>query len=338
MMRFPRVIQSVLVCATLVVCAAQARAVVLYSSDVRNTDAPGSLTNRGSWNTPAGTDDPRRLLDSGWQWEGIFDTGAGNFLGTPIAPNYFITAAHVAFGNSLVYHGQTYSTNGNFTSPDADLRIWRISGTFDSWAPMYDAAVDGSEVGKSLVVIGRGRQRGAPVFNTGGALRGWQWGTDDGVQSWGENVVSGITDYAQAGDQKALYFDFDAGAGPNEAALSGGDSGGGVYILSGGIWKLAGINLGADTPWRTTANGTSFDATIFNGGGLFFNFGTASSPNWQQVSEGSSASSYATRISADLSWIDSVINAPSALLVPEPTTPVLAALGSAMMMLRRRRI
>jgi hypothetical protein len=203
---------------------------------------------------------------------------------------------------------------------------------------MYDAAVDGSEVGKSLVVIGRGRQRGAPVFNTGGALRGWQWGTDDGVQSWGENVVSGITDYAQAGDQKALYFDFDAGAGPNEAALSGGDSGGGVYILSGGIWKLAGINLGADTPWRTTANGTSFDATIFNGGGLFFNFGTASSPNWQQVSEGSSASSYATRISADLSWIDSVINAPSALLVPEPATPVLAALGGAMMMLRRRRI
>jgi len=54
--------------------ATQTRAVVLYRTPTRNTSAPSSM-----------------LYNSGWQWEGKW----GGFLGTPIAPNYFITAGHV---------------------------------------------------------------------------------------------------------------------------------------------------------------------------------------------------------------------------------------------------
>ena len=65
--------------------ARDAAAVVLYATATRNTAPPGSLTNNGSNWTPGGQDDPRRLLNSGWQWQGRY----ASFLGTPIAPQYF---------------------------------------------------------------------------------------------------------------------------------------------------------------------------------------------------------------------------------------------------------
>ncbi|HEY7091381.1 MAG TPA: hypothetical protein VH518_25010, partial [Tepidisphaeraceae bacterium] len=227
--------------------ASRASAVILYSSPDRNTSEPGSLDNRGGWGaSPSGPDDPRRLLGSGWQLQGDFR----GFLATPIAPNYFITAKHIGgeqdATNFFVWNGVTYTSTtatGMFDSPNSDLRIWKINQTFPTWAPLYSAESDGSEIGKSLVVFGRGTPRGAEVRTSDGALKGWLWGPDDRVKAWGENVVSGFDDY-NTGDQKLLTFDFDASGGPNESILSVGDSGGGVFIQSGGVWKLAGINFG----------------------------------------------------------------------------------------------
>src|SRR5688572_16569929 len=242
--------------------ATRASAVILYASNQRNTTAPGSLAKHGTSHTPGGPNDPRRLLNSGWQWQVLFDNAQGAASGTAIAPQYFITAAHLGGpGNSTVtLNGVTYNIDSSFNAgigtpgwaedPNSDLRIWKITGTFPTHAQLYNEAL-GSEVNRPLVVFGRGSQRGAEV-RVGGELKGWQWGPRDGALSWGENNVGQIVNFG-AGFGAGLRFFFDADGGPNEAGLSDRDSGGGLFIRSGGAWKLAGINLAVDGPWRFDA-------------------------------------------------------------------------------------
>src|SRR6185503_16474562 len=85
-----RIALGILASAVTLLASSRASAVVLYGTDVRNTSAPGSLTNTGTTWRPGGPDDPRRLRNSGWQWMGYF----GLVTGIPIAPQYFVTAAH----------------------------------------------------------------------------------------------------------------------------------------------------------------------------------------------------------------------------------------------------
>ncbi|HKI71905.1 MAG TPA: hypothetical protein VKA81_05980, partial [Verrucomicrobiae bacterium] len=136
-------------------------------------------------NAPGGS-----LTNSGWQYEGLW----GSYLGTPIAPKYFITAEHVGggVGAPFVFRGVTYTTTAAYDDASSDLRIWRICGTFPDYAQIY---TNGDEVNKSFVVFGRGTQRGAAVTTTNGAFgvktNGWMWGPGDRVQRWGENAVAG---------------------------------------------------------------------------------------------------------------------------------------------------
>src|SRR5262245_60055221 len=96
--------------------SSNASAVLLYSTPERNTDPPGTLLNRSTSTGPAGAEDQRRLLNSGWQYQGDFR----GFLGTPIGSKYFITAKHIGGElegtNTFVYNGATYTinTSGNF--------------------------------------------------------------------------------------------------------------------------------------------------------------------------------------------------------------------------------
>src|SRR4051812_26657028 len=156
--------------ASLATLSQPARAVILSRSATRNTSAP-----------------PNGLTGSGWQWEGNF----GGFLGTPIGKNYFITAEHIgtSVGTPLVLNGKTYNTVARYDDPNTDLRIFKTSQSFTSWAPIYTGS---SEVGKMMSLFGRGTQRGASLTKNN-QLKGWKWGTDDRVKSWGRNAVSGIT-------------------------------------------------------------------------------------------------------------------------------------------------
>lgn len=297
----------------LLLSASSSHAVILYWTDSRATNPPQSCY----------------YGDSGWQDEGQW----GAFLGTPIAPNYFITAKHVggSIGNTFMYNGQSYTTTAAYASPNSDLRIWQVSSTFPAYAPLYTAS---AEAGQTMTVFGRGTQRGAPVI-VDGQTKGWLWGAGDGVESWGSNTVaSTVTDptYGQL-----LKFTFDATGDWHEGALSGGDSGGAVFIKDSGIWKLAGINLGVDGPFSLTGqNGTGFNAAIFDGSGLYY----GGDNQWRlfPTTPGSPApaGSYATRISSNLSWIDSVIG-PVAMLTPEPASAVLLLLAATMCSGRRRR-
>jgi hypothetical protein len=241
------------------------------------------------------------LAGSGWELQGRW----GAFLGTPVAPNFFLTAEHIggAVGDKFTFGGVNYVTKAFFDDPNSDLRLWQIDGTFPTYAPLYDQS---DEVGKSLVVFGRGKQRGAEV-TVNGTLKGWKEGTADHVQRWGENQVSAIVD-GGLGIGQLLRATFDFGVGDNEAHLSTGDSGGAVFILDGGTWKLAGINYAVDGPYSTSPTETTFRASLFDQGGLYL--GGASRQFIPDQDADLPSAFYATRISANLDWINAVIPEP----------------------------
>jgi len=191
------------------------------------------FTSDPAYNTTAPTGE---LGNSGWQWQGRWS----GCLGTPIGPHHFITAQHVGgqVGDPFILGGISYTTKVYSDDTKSDLRIWAISGTFPTWAPVYRGS---DEVGKSLIVMGVGLSRGAEV-RVNGELKGWQWGGGGGILRWGQNIVTSADDYGP-GLGSLLRAEFDVGAGTNEAHLASGDSGGAVFIQEGGVWKLAGINF-----------------------------------------------------------------------------------------------
>jgi hypothetical protein len=296
-----------LLIAVLLPGATPLRAVILHSTGdpAQNTSAPtGSLSN------------------SGWQFEGQW----GDFLGTPVSPKLFITARHVggAVGGVFRFRGRDYVTTGVFDSPDSDLRLWSVCGTFPAFAPLYSGT---SEIAMPAILFGRGTQRGAAVTVVNFPFtetKGWQWGPADGVQRWGSNSVTAVIDgntvepVPGGALGNLLAFTFDAGAGPHEATLSVGDSGGAAFILDAGIWKLAGIHYGVDGPFNTNTTGGGFFAAIFDQGGLY----TGGDGNWSLTPEtpiNVPTKFYSTRVSDHVAWINSVINGP----LPEDPAPML---------------
>lgn len=299
---------------------APAHAVILHAKSDRNTRPPHAS-----------------LVNSGWQWQGQF----GGFLGTPIARNYFITSGHIggSLGQSFEFQGTNYTTTAYFDDPATDLRIWKVDGQFPTWAPLFK---HDTEVGRSCVIFGRGTQRGDEII-VNGQLKGWQWGPQDGVQSWGRNSIVGVVDGGpERGDM--LYFNFDRVGNSHEGFLSAGDSGGGLFVRQGTVWKLAGINTSVDGPYSYLPGDTTFNAAIFDKGGLAvpgINNGNPIPDGFMDVP----AAAYATRISTNLDWINGVLSgkvqpggaADTKGGIPEPTGALITLIGLGALVLRRRR-
>jgi hypothetical protein len=267
------------------VVTAPSKAVILYG-----TDDP-------SINTTAPTGE---LAASGWQYEGLFS----GFMGTVIASNYFLTANHIGgnVGEFFFFNGNLYTTTAVFRDTASDLAVWQVAGTFPIRAPLYSSPV-GTEVNLSLIVFGRGTQRGDPVFvGPDSHVGGWAWGTYDYVQRWGTNVVSSVFSDPTYG--KLLRVPFDTNAGPNEAHLSSGDSGGGVFVLntSTNRWEFAGVNLSVDGPFSFSMDGSNpFNAAMFDTSGLF----VQSDQGW--ITAPNPSAFYATEIAARRGFIESVV-------------------------------
>ena len=246
------------------------------------------------------------LSGSGWQYQGQW----GDFLGTPIASQYFITAEHIGgtIGQQFILNAVPYTTVASFDDPNSDLRIWKISGTFPSnvIAPIYTAP---NEIGKELVVFGRGLQRGAPVNDSGSFLHGWLFGAIDSVQRWGTNTGSSTID-GGPGVGQLLGAEFNHGFNSTECDLSAGDSAGAVFIQdpADNVWKLAGINYAIDGPYKTSPSDPNlFDADLFDQNGFYYpDNSPATGPG----------SFYASRISSNLPYIRNAIG------VPEPVSAV----------------
>jgi hypothetical protein len=290
-----RLVLAILVAVT--VGANSADAVILYE-----TGPTGSYDPSADTAAPTGP-----LADSGWQDEGVF----GGELGTAIAPNYFITAAHIGgnVGDSFLFDNTSYTTTASYSDPGTDLRIWQVNGTLPNYAPIYTGA-PGSEVGLSLVVFGRGTQRGDPYVLPDSQVGGWLWGASDGTQRWGTGTVGSVVTAAGLGS--LLQVPFQASGGFTQAQLSAGDSGGGIFIynVASAQWQLAGINFGVDGPFSASPTGSNpFLAALFDTTGLYEQDDLG---NW--IAADNPSAFYASEIAANTPFIDSVI------AVPEPAT------------------
>jgi len=239
------------------------------------------------------------LAESGWQYQGKWGSG----VGTAIAPQFFISARHLggSVGESFVLDGVSYKAVASYEDPESDLKIWKIEGTFPAYAALYEGS---DEPGKQIVVFGRGRQRGDGVFN--GNLRGWRWGDSDGIMRWGTNVVTGIVDGGPLYGRALLGADFDARAGGDESTVAEGDSGGGGFILEGGVWKLAGVISWVDGPYSKTVNGRdAFPAAMFDETGYYYD---SLSSNGKVTEPGRGPGSFfLSRISSRLDWIRGIL-------------------------------
>lgn len=272
------------------ILVSNASAVVFYSTSdtTHNTTAPtGTLAN------------------SGWQWVGYW----GNFQGAPIDAHHFLAANHVggSVGDTFVYQGLNYTTVNTYADSSSDLRIWEVREAFPSWATLYRNT---NEVGRTLMVFGRGVTRGSEVRTTVavsgvpvGSLAGWQWGNYDGVLRWGQNTVTGTTTHPTFGPQLAATFDKTGGS--NECHLGLYDSSAPVFVNDGSSWKLAGIAGLVDGGFSTTSAEAGFSAFIFDARGLYVG---GSGPITAAIAVPSSF--YATRVSSRTSWIDGILALP----------------------------
>lgn len=272
---------------------------------------------------------------SGWEYQGLY----GSFLGTMIAPQYFITAQHIGvsgsntFTSTAAFNGGTdiaytidLSANGGTGFWDiagTDLRIFKINETFSSYAPLYTGS---TEQGMELVVFGRGGPRGAEVYESGD-LKGWYHTGSDGVARWGTNEISGISNF---GSGDLLRASFDPIGGGYEATLSVGDSGGAVFVNDGGVWKLAGINFAVDGSFDTNnvVDDNEFEAALFDRGGFYQ--GADGSGWFGPLPDGSPASFYASRISTSAAEIQAIA------VIPEPGSLLMVILGAGLIWQRRR--
>lgn len=267
-------------------------------------DAPGMVfysTGDPNFNTTAPTG---ALANSGWQWTGQWI----GYQAVPIGPHHFLAARHVGgtVGNTFVLNGVSYVTTAYADDSTSDLRIWQVAGTFPDWAPLYRHA---DEVGRGLVVFGRGYLRGADVSVASGpyaGLKGWQWVGGDGRLRWGENTFKAVVNGGSYWGT-LLYATFDQGSGTNEASLATGDSSGPIFINDGTGWKLAGVAATVDGYYNTTNSGNGFLASLFDSRGLYY---SSTPPTGWVLVKGASAVPagwYATRVSEHAAWIDSIV-------------------------------
>lgn len=309
--------------AAMLAAACPAWGIILAAKEDRNTRAPAGL-----------------LADSGWQWQGEWMA----FTGTPISRKYFITAGHIGgqVGDYLTLNGKRYKTIATYDDPESDLQLWQIHGRFDTWAPMFK---EDSEVGRTIMLFGRGSQRGDPVF-VDGQLQGWRWGSLDGRLSWGKNVITDTgaapenveaSPLSISGDQIIYTFDRD-GVG-HEGTVSNGDSGGGVFVRNGRLWRLVGITSTVESGFAVPGGDQLIDAALLDAGGMRTVTQVISDTSLDKPTH-----AYATRISPRVQWIYDVLNgdiAPSlgarpAPGVPEPASAALLLAAGSMLLLRRR--
>jgi hypothetical protein len=284
-----------IVVGALLVWVPSAGAVLFHATDDpdHNTEPPG-----GS------------LAGSGWDLQGFW----GAYLGTPVAAGFFLTAQHVGgvVGDPFVWNGVSYNTVAFHDHAGSDLRLVRICGEFSQHAPLHD---NRNEIGKEIVVFGRGTRRGAQVVSDGPIgtrIHGWRWGASDGRLRWGRNVVESVVPgeelfSGRVGDLLRMTFDPDGG--PDECHLSVGDSGGAVFLEENGVWQLAGLNYAVDGPYRLDAEGPAFNAAILDEGGLE----KQRQGLWLSVPPlpiPQPGGFCATRISSHIHWIQSVLDQP----------------------------
>ncbi len=168
---------------------------------------------------------------------------------------WILTAAHVAddgASGNLTINGEIYTPQETIYHPTADLALVRFDKPFPGYYPLYDGeiySVTGHGPNQELIFdelllagFGRTGTVTAVTFENGPLGNGTKrWGTNKGTGEQTVNVNVGGT----AGNRSTLCFTtaFTLLDTPYEAGAAQYDSGGPVFINSGGDWNVAGISL-----------------------------------------------------------------------------------------------
>lgn len=301
---------------------ARAQAVIVYGGS--NNDLSPNTT------TPVTISTNGYTLD---QYEGSF----GLFLGTVISPTDFVTANHISPNTPT---GTFYFANGTDSNTaysvqrvgvKDDLAIWQIvptspAHTFSIYAPLYTGP---NEIHQPMLVLGNGTER------AGATTGGWLWGGKSSYTSWGTNVVSATPNSSQIGTPAGfggsfLQFTFyPSPSSSNEAIISTGDSGGGVFVQdpNNGIYEFDGVNSLVDQVYDSAGN--PVDAALYDDEGYYADNSGLKSELITSKDAGP-LSSYATSISSRIGFVDSVTG------LPEPTGLAVIAVVLPMMARLRR--
>jgi hypothetical protein len=264
-------------------------------------------------------------LGEGWVLTAFHVTGNTNaFVGTTVTLG----------GTAYTVNSATRLTDPYVTTTYTDLVMLKLDASL-AWPnlPTLDIAQARTTAGTPITMIGNGRDRqDTPTYyfttDTGEVdkdknpiwtweevsssdpyhFHGYKWAGSSSLRlRWGTNVVDGLHEFTtSSGKVIGFYAVFDSDAGPNEATVAAGDSGGGVFLNDG---TLAGI----------LTNGLSFQpgvpgsAAILNATGSF---------------------------AVDLSlYRDQILTiAPELTPVPEPATLATLLAGTVIMTLRKRRV
>jgi hypothetical protein len=211
--------------------------------------APAVLIDSGdgTGNTAAPSPDP------GWAHVGVCNGLTGVYLGD----GWVLTANHVGTCD-IVLSGVTYPwLHGtavrlhNDDSTLADLLLFRLESPYPPLGALAIADAPPAE-DTPLVLIGRGRNRGAPTSwnppGPGPTYDGYLWGAGVAMR-WGTNFLETVPDLGTFEDFLLTHLfstEFDetgAGHSVHEAQAATGDSGGAAFASTGSGYELAGIMI-----------------------------------------------------------------------------------------------
>lgn len=197
---------------------------------------------------------PTDLSDGDWDFNWDFIYRYKESSGVAVAPNWLLTAAHVAddakdsnvvttnathVQQEIVFHASVHDPDNN---AKADLALVRFEPAFAGYYPLYEGAFP-TNVPDRLAAILVGYGRIGTVSNTfyneinaGSGTKRWGTQKIDGpfVASYNSGGLTGVT------TNQGIFMLFNLGDTPYEAGVGVNDSGGGVFVKENGTWKLAG--------------------------------------------------------------------------------------------------
>jgi hypothetical protein len=241
-----------------------------------------------------------------------------NASAVAIGPNHILTTRHQGggVGTTVVFGGVSYTVAEEIPIGSADLRVARVTGgTLSQFVGLYSGA---NEIGQTAVLGGYGQGRGANLDDLTGTY-GYQWdGSGNTTLRFGRNQIDAV---GTAGPEPGAPYtsavieaDFDPRAqltsAPFEASLAEFDSGGGFFLLDGGVWKVAAIGRGVEHAGRSIFRVNTADPDVPGG------------RDGPDLMDAVRVSTYAAQITA---------------AVPEPSAAAVVLLAGAGLLARRRR-
>ena len=189
-------------------------------------------------------------------WENLirFSNSSGVYLGfnATTMRGWVLSADHIGPDPaSITVAGNSYSVTSSVLSiGNSDLSLYQIGGGVSDPAlpslPTVPLITTIAQLGENALMFGRGFTNNTSTPYT------WQTPglSDSNSMRWGSNTIElnanvNLGTLIARNIQPYTVVDFDgplgAGATPFDAQGSNGDSGGGLFVLRGGVWQLSGI-------------------------------------------------------------------------------------------------